>query len=428
MSQQQKNQGNGEYNYSTLIDPKSNGQCAWLKAPYLGHYTGIGHAISVTNYYVKMAARLRLTLFSDFGPTGHQQSAEEVGTYFGFGCLFANSRHPPLNAKVIHVTRENLAAVVDKHRSQLSCRGGGGGGGSVQEDVHTVFDLGESFRGQPTDCDFEASRDIIQQIFTTSYDLYNRARTQTDATLPTVVRRAVAAGDLVVVVHVRRGDVLEAHVRNQRLVNWRKQETGVRAVLKAIERMGAAVATTATVTAAATASTVHRHIRIVVVTEQAPNHDTILDYDLSSGQLSRTNITHALSDVCNATTGRHGCSTYVLTDDEVNALQSFSVLCHALILVATRSGFSHLAAAICPSVRLVVAAPFWCPYPKAGSRGVTGGALTGAPEVVQLEDEGTGAGGSGGAGAGGRVAVTTAVNATNALEEEVWVKMKRAFE
>ena len=133
-----RRQNSQEFNYSSLLDPYINNQCAWLKAPYLGHYTGIGHAISVVNYYVKLASRLQLTLFSDFGPTGHQQSAEEVGWYFGFGCLFANSRHPPLDARIIPVTRENLAQTVEaeKHRGTLSCSSRSGGS------RHTVFDLG----------------------------------------------------------------------------------------------------------------------------------------------------------------------------------------------------------------------------------------------------------------------------------------------
>ena len=179
-------QNSQDFNYSSLLDPYINNQCAWLKAPYLGHYTGIGHAISVVNYYVKLASRLDLTLFSDFGPTGHQQSAEEVGGYFGFGCIFANSRHPPLDARIIPVTRENLAKVVAAERQQgkLSCssRGGGGsGGGGGGGSRHTVFDLGnistDTSTPTPTDTPSDTHPD-------TPSDTPSEIRSNTSSNIP----------------------------------------------------------------------------------------------------------------------------------------------------------------------------------------------------------------------------------------------------
>jgi hypothetical protein len=100
------------------------------------------------------------------------------------------------------------------------------------------------------------------------------------------------------------------------------------------------------------------------------------------------------------------------------------VLCGAEVLVATRSGFSHLAAALCPNVKLVVAAPFWCPYAAAGSTGATGGALSAAPEVVMMPGEGDDKKASGGSGGGGAAAGN--VNRTQAMAEETYVKMKAA--
>ena len=118
--------------------------------------------------------------------------------------------------------------------------------------------VGYSSRGQPTDCDYQSSRDIIQQIFTSSYRHYQQTRrhsnkhhriinTDTNTNkltssgiqphtnshpnplLPILVSEAMERDDLIIVAHVRRGDVLESHVRNQRLVTWSTQESGIRA-------------------------------------------------------------------------------------------------------------------------------------------------------------------------------------------------------
>ena len=355
-----RHQNLDSYNYSVLIDPLVSGECAWLKAPHLGPNTGIGHGLSAANHFVKLANKLHLTLFSDFGPTGHEQSAQEVGAYFGYGCLFSNSRQPNKHAKVVRVTRDNLAAEVENARRNglLSCHRG-----------HTVFDLGELAKGQPTDCDFQETRDLLQHVFATSFEAYERAHEQT--ALPPVVRHALRNGDQIIVAHLRRGDVLEAHVRHMRLVDWGHQEVAIRAVLRGLDIIRRDNTTSN-----------KRPTRVFVVTEQAPDRDTVLDFDLRTQQLIHVNVTHALKDDCSAGTS---CSVHVLQDKEVTALQSFTVMCHAEVLIATRSGFSHLAASICPWVKFVVATSFWCPYPSPGSRGATGGA-TPAPALVLRDD------------------------------------------
>jgi hypothetical protein len=156
-----------------------------------------------------------------------------------------------------------------------------------------------------------------------------------------------------------------------RLVDWGHQEVAIRAVLRGLDIIRRDNTTSN-----------KKPTRVFVVTEQAPDRDTVLDFDLRTQQLIHVNVTHALKDDCSAGTS---CSVHVLQDKEVTALQSFTVMCHAEVLIATRSGFSHLAASICPWVKFVVATSFWCPYPSPGSRGATGGA-TPAPALVLRDD------------------------------------------
>ena len=54
--------------------------------------------------------------------------------------------------------------------------------------------------------------------------------------------------------------------------------------------------------------------------------------------------------------------TKVRVDGSPNALHTFAAFCSSDIFVTGKSGFSHLAAMLCPSIPLVLAVPFWIKY------------------------------------------------------------------
>lgn len=321
----------------TLFSPQNNlSNCIWLKVPKLTKYTGIGHATSALNANILLAQKYSISLLSEYGTSGHSQSEAEVDNFFGYGCFFFRSHSPPKKAKVVKTSWETVDLDIKSRITQYDCSRG-----------HTVFDLtkldmfGNTItRGMPNTCDFYHSHSVLRKIFRSTYSV------QSDRYIPKLIQQSKSNGDIVVTVHVRRGDVLEAHVRNKRLINFNLHAQSLHSLLQAKHKYEKEN------------DMPHRPVKIFFLTEQAPDQDHILDFHASTGKLNKLNVTHALLDSCNPLTH---CSTRVLTDDEASALQTFSAFCESDVLLTTASGFSHLAAVLCRP-KLVISVPFWCPY------------------------------------------------------------------
>jgi len=122
---------------------------------------------------------------------------------------------------------------------------------------------------------------------------------------------------------------LEPHVRSKRFVPFHVQATALRSFLLAHSRCILNLLCRS------------RPVRVFVVTENAPNAHSIVDYDGTSEVMYYTNVSRFFQDVCSPA---NNCSVHVLSEPRVSSLQAFSTMCTSQILLPTASGFSHLAA------------------------------------------------------------------------------------
>jgi hypothetical protein len=325
-----------------LLNATYNNRCAWLRTVKLDADTGIGHAASFLNANILLAMKYSLTLYTDFGPTGHGLSINEVDDLFNFGCVFGHSHVPPLSARYIPTTEKGLGVVYAANLHMLDCSKG-----------HTVFDLvryqnwGNRIRNgvvpQPN-CNFFETANILGSIYHYSYP-DEKAKKY----LPTALREAKDRNSLIIGIHLRRGDILEQpKLLESRFISIYSVVEMLRQLLKAIS--------------------VHRKegrglfrsrcIQVVFFTESAPNADTVIEYDETSKAIEHVNVTHLLQGICST---RNKCSVRVLMDVDADALQSFAAMCAVDVLLTAPSGFSHLAAVICRPT-LILEVPFWCPY------------------------------------------------------------------
>ena len=348
--------------YMPILDPNYNGRCAWFQAPKITTSTGIGHAASVFNYNLKVALQFGLGYYSNYGPTGHLQSSKEVGEYFGLGCLFHNARQPPENSNRIKVTLTSIDMSYRRRKTQLSCEKG-----------HTIFDMGPHTGGMRADCKYNTTLPLLQAIFTYMYDntLIRRGAsyvTRREKYLPNKVKINKQNNHTNIAIHVRRGDILELKKdRESRLVNFIEQERLIRLILASLPHTPTTPATTSTTTTNPTSTnttnptstnnisthntynyTYKTPVSIYILTEKAPDTNSILDYNLTTNKEFIVNVKHQLYDVCNI---HILCNIYIMSD-ETSALSSFTIMCESDVLVTTASGFSHFAAELCPNPKL----------------------------------------------------------------------------
>lgn len=319
----------------SLFSPTLNGRCAWLRAIKLDVDTGIGHAASFLNANVLLAMQYNLTLYTDFGPSGHDLNDNYVDEFYSFGCAFGHSRVPPLDARVVPTTEKDLPLLYQANLHLLDCAKG-----------HTIFDLerytnwGHRIRNgvvPSPNCNYFYTSSILQKIFLTSFTTEKRTMY-----IPSVVSTALNRGELVISVHLRRGDILE---QAKHMIN---RYISIETVIDALRHLLLETRLMRSKTA----------VSVFILTEKAPDSDSVIDFNPIKRQTVNVNVTSALLDVCSPNTK---CSVRVLMDADADALQSFAALCASNILIAAPSGFSHLAAMLCKP-QLVFEVPFWCPY------------------------------------------------------------------
>ena len=289
-----------------------------------------------------LAMKYNLSLISEYGTRGHDQNATEVDEYFGFGCIFNDAHLPLLNSTIIQTSRDTLETDlndIDPIEQDTTCF-----------TSQTVLDItkydnngNEITRGAMTTCDYRHSYPILRKIFNTTYTLHSRQQHY-----PRIIHESKSRGDLILVIHVRRGDILENSQFNIRFTNFHS-------IVKIINNFMKAKTSYEQNHDQPT-----RPVKIFFITEGSPNNDIIIDVDTNTGKSTQISVKKSLMGICDNNTNSL-CSTHVFTDNEITALQSFTVFCESDVLVTSKSGFAHLASMLCPP-KLVIAIPFWCPY------------------------------------------------------------------
>jgi hypothetical protein len=142
------------------------------------------------------------------------------------------------------------------------------------------------------------------------------------------VKNAKAAKEIMIVIHMRRGDVMRGKVdQNHRLVSY---GVYVHMIKKLLE------------VRAASANATHP-IRVFFLCEGAVNNYSIVEYDKMDFHKSQhINLLTDLGGVCNK---EKACSMEVL--HQADFLQSFTAMCESDVLVTSTSGFPFVASALC---------------------------------------------------------------------------------
>jgi len=360
----------------SLLRPEYS-QCGWLKLPRDSKTSGITRLVTDINADIKLAQKYSLALYDEFGSSSYYNSEsdtdKEIEAFFGFGCYFYDGHKPPKNSRVIQSSVQTLDADYRANMNRLNC----------SSKQHVIFDLTVSLAASLTsslasavgsntntnnnnnnngygsssisnsnagqDCNFNSTNQILRKIFLNQ-----------NATLikyaPKVLKESkFKRGEFVIAAHVKRGDLVDAHMRNKVFVSVSTQLDAIRSVILAKRLMDSKSKEQHS------NSNSNTGIKILFITEQAPSDSSLLDYSSSSNQqrgsanVHKIDVGKALADVCNES---NKCSVHVFTDESITMLQSFSVLCQADVLLTAASGFSHLAAVLCRP-RLVVTVPFW---------------------------------------------------------------------
>ena len=281
-----------------------------------------------------------MALVSDFGPKGHSLSDHEINRYFGFGCVFYQSVSYPKNAKTIKSSYKTLDSDYKKHMKSINC-----------PTEHIVFDITQTdfigninTKGTPANCDFDLNGDMLSKIF----ELNFKERSLNSRYIPSLLQKSIDRSELVLSIHVRRGDVLEPNIRENRLVSLSLHLELVKQFLLAKKRFESTLGGSRSKTT-----------KVFFVSEGATNNRSISDYDFVTKQLISVDVVSWLSPFCNEDSS---CNAHVFSDSESSsALHSFTALCRSDVLFTSASGLSHLAAILCKP-KLTVAIPFWCPY------------------------------------------------------------------
>jgi hypothetical protein len=150
------------------------------------------------------------------------------------------------------------------------------------------------------------------------------------------VKAAREAGQIIVTVHMRRGDVLWGRVdRDHRLVSYGVYVRIVKELLQV----------------RSTSPNATHPMKIFFLCEGAQNDYSIMEFDAGNlHHLYPINVTTHLGEACNET---NACSMEVLW--KADLLQSFTAMCDSDVLVTSTSGYPFVASALCePKLTLAI--------------------------------------------------------------------------
>lgn len=286
--------------------------CAWLTLDRFSR-AGIGHTYRAWDLHLQTAIRENLTYYAPFYTPFHGLcDLNETANYFGFHSHFYWARSPPAKARVVNIgdpinggCRVSwIADNVDKYKRKFgpfSCSKG-----------HVVFYCYNDNSKQTFSTSFKDSIEVSREIFQSTYQL------QREKYLIASIESARAACNIIVVVHIRRGDVLKAkYPEKKRLISFAFYKSLLNTVLKIRKAQN---------------EYLEVPVSIFLLSEDSPtNGKQIIEYDQRNARkIYHLDVTKALEDTCSNYTK---CSIQVLPSS-TSVLSSFTAMCDSDILVS----------------------------------------------------------------------------------------------
>ena len=318
------------------LDPKLS-KCAFLSIEHIER-AGLGHTVVCFGKYLHDAISNSLTYHTPFYSGAHEICDLNATTnFFGFHSAFYWANSPSKDAKIVHVgsaitkngcSSETLSKAVQtykKENGEFSCDKG--------DVVFRCHNEKEDFQRR-------FMKSIIgwevptRAVFRSSYDTY-KGYYQHDPMM-----QAKRNGDLVVVCHMRRGDILQSRRidKEHRLVNFAAYTSMLRAVVEVKMKSN---------------KFKDRKMSVFFLCEGAPDKNHVIDFnEMNPRQTFSVDLQSTLDQKsnCNQQTN---CFGEAIVDSTF--LSSFTAMCEADVLVSSLSSYPWSAAALCePPVTLAI--------------------------------------------------------------------------
>lgn len=317
------------------IDPTES-QCKWMTVKHVER-AGLGHTLAYWLFYLHEAIRAGLTYHASFFSPHHDIcDLNATATFFGLHGVFYWAHDLPPNgnpqAKYINIgdpqkgsgcnTKSIEAMLKQPEYASWTCSQG--------QLIFVCHNAGD-------DSQFVQSirspelHTIAKAAFIPSF------ASQKSAYRDPAVQLARESGHIIIGVHIRRGDVTQS-----------------RRVDKEHRLASAGVYMDMLRTLVSYHTSRHQNkppISIFFLCEGSPDASHVLEFDqIDPHRLFSYNVVENLAGVCNPQTN---CSAQVLP--HASFLTSFTLLCESHVLVASTSGFSWSAAALCePPITIAI--------------------------------------------------------------------------
>ena len=304
--------------------------------------SGLGHTLACWGKYMQDAVDNGLTYYTSFVSAAHDVcNLHDFADLFGLHSVFYWSRAPSPDAV----------------RVQVGTTYGGGFGctsKSIKEAVEKYRKNNGTFDCQEKDVVFQCNNrfeDFAERHVNTieGYAIPMRAafnagyRIHYHKYMMPSISTALNQG-IVVVVHIRRGDVLKSKIIDVklRLTSFKFYESIIRSVLYLRNNETSSISTP---------------IHFFLLAEGSTNSDMIVEYDEHNAHNQfMLNVTSLLSDACNL---ENKCNIETLYN--ASFFESFTAMCQADVLVTSTSGFAWTAGALC-TPPMTIAVPAWDSY------------------------------------------------------------------
>lgn len=334
------------------LDP-SISECAYLVVQHVER-AGLGHTLACFGKYLQDALSQKLTYFSPFYSAAHDMcNLNETAHFLGLHPAFFWARQPSVNSTVVEVgnlkskrgcTTFSLAAAVQSfkasHGGSFSCATHG-------DVVFRCHNEREDFQKRFLRSSAGGWGAVVRTVFRAAQAQgLQSGVTLRDAYVPQEVRNARLAGHMVIVVHLRRGDILQSfRIDRNRLMSFSATLRVIRAILEAKMHISAASAMR------------ERPVSVFFLCEGAMDEHHVVEYSQTAHQIMvqldlRKTSTFSEPSNCTAATR---CSGRTLVG--VDAMAALSAMCASDVLLTSPSSFPWVAAVLCePPVTLAVPA------------------------------------------------------------------------
>ena len=407
--------------YLAALDPAAS-RCAFLSVQHIER-AGLGHTLTCWGKYLSDAVDNELTYYSPFYSAAHGMcNLTANAAYFGLHPVFYWARAPRANATIVDVgdavtkggcSSESLRMAVKAFKSRVgdfSCEQRGDvvfRCHNEKEPFNSRFAKSAYGWAVPARAAFQAAHTLHGQAF---YDEY----------VPSAVRAAKAQDKLVVVVHMRRGDVLQSkRIDPHRLMGFAAYNSVLRLLLNDLYPEASAIGGESLALQRPRLQRMLRNgIAIFFLCEGAGTEDQVLDVisvteaapaaaaaaaRVKGEHRSSPSATSSVNSISNEAlksvavnlsvpanfadpstcTSYRRCQAHTLVDAGEKMLPSFSAMCVADILVTSPSSFPYAAAVLC-TPPVVIAVPFSQSYSDERRDGQGQGLLPGVVPVLAV--------------------------------------------